>query len=98
MNRPPGELPLIEDSLSNILRGPEITYGLPKEEVQSVCTKMYKNDIVKITLQISEPEAQLQELVKDVRVSFADALGLVGKEMLSHASFGNLKKTDMHMI
>ena len=46
-------------------------------EVANVCKQMYKNDLVKITLQIAEPQAQ--QLITDMRVTFADTLGIVGK-------------------
>ena len=39
---------------------------------------MYKNDVVKVTLQIGEPEAM--QLKMDVAITFADALGIVGKK------------------
>lgn len=77
MNRPAEELPLIQNSLGDELGGQEIRYGLPVEEVANVCRQMYKNDLVKITLQVSEPQAQ--QLIMDVRVTFADTLGIVGK-------------------
>ena len=71
------ELPLVHDSLSDELGGQEIRYGLPGDEGTNVCKQMYKNDLVKITLQITEPLAQ--QLKTDVRVTFADTLGIVGK-------------------
>ena len=39
---------------------------------------MYENDMVKVTLQIGEPEAM--QLKMDVAITFADALGIVGKK------------------
>ena len=75
-------MPLIEDSLSDILGGQDIRFGLPDKEVASVCKQMYKNDVVKVTLQIGEPEAM--QLKMDVAITFADALGIVG-EILTKA-------------
>ena len=68
---------LIEESLSDPLGGQDIRYGLPDKEVESVCKQMYKNDVVKVSLQIGDPEAM--QLKMDVAVTFADALGIVGK-------------------
>lgn len=70
-------MPLIEESLSDPLGGQDIRYGLPDKEVESVCKQMYKNDVVKVSLQIGDPEAM--QLKMDVAVTFADALGIVGK-------------------
>ena len=70
-------MPLIEESLSDPLGGQDIRYGLPDKEVESVCKQMYKNDMVKVSLQIGDPEAM--QLKMDVAVTFADALGIVGK-------------------
>ena len=39
---------------------------------------MYTNDVVKVTLQIGEPEAM--QLKMDVAITFADALGIVGEK------------------
>ena len=70
-------MPLIEESLSDPLGGQDIRYGLPDKEVESVCKQMYKNDVVKVSLQIGDPEAM--QLKMDVAVTFADALGIVGE-------------------
>ena len=78
MNRPAEELPLVQDSLGDELGGQKIRYGLPEQEVAKVCKQMYKNDLVKITLQVAEPQAQ--QLITDVRMTFADTIGIVGKE------------------
>ena len=44
----------------------------------NVCKQMYKNELVKITLQVAEPQAQ--QLIMDRRVTFADTIGIVGKK------------------
>ena len=71
------KLPIIEDSINDLLGGQDIRYGLPDLEVAKVCRQMYKNEVVKVTLQIGEPEAM--QLKMDVAVAFADALGIVGE-------------------
>ena len=82
------ELPLIEDSLDDPLGGQDIMYGLPEKEVVRVCKRMYKNDVVKVTLQIGEPEAM--QLKMDVAVTFADALGIVGEALSNiNCTWGN---------
>ena len=43
-----------------------------------VCKQMYKNELVKLTLQVAEPQAQ--QLITDRRVTFADTIGIVGKK------------------
>ena len=74
------ELPLIMDSLLDPLGGQDIRYGLPDKEVATVCKRMYKNDVVKVTIQVAEPEAM--QLKMDEAVSFADGLGIVGETSL----------------
>ena len=69
-------MPLIEDSINDPLGGQDIRYGLPDLEVAKVCKQMYKNEVVKVTLQIGEPEAM--QLKMDVSIKPADALGIVG--------------------
>ena len=69
------DLPSMEKSLEE----PWTTfkYGLPTWEVNNVCRQMYKNNVVKVTLQIASPEAL--QIKRDIRVTFADQLGVVGK-------------------
>ena len=75
------ELPLIMDSLlGHPLGGQDIRYGLPDKEVATVCKRMYKNDVVKVKIQVAEPEAM--QLKMDEAVSFADGLGIVGETSL----------------
>ena len=52
-------------------------YGLPTWEVNKVCKEVYRNNVVKLTLQIAAPEAM--QIKKDVRVTFADQLGVIGE-------------------
>ena len=71
------DLPLLMDSLYDPLGGQDIRYGLPDKEVATVCKQMYKNDVVKVTIQVGEPEAMQMKM--DVAVTFADALGILGE-------------------
>ena len=65
------------DSLSDPLGGQDIRYGLPDKEVATVCKRMYKNDVVKVTIQVGEPEAVQMKM--DVAVTLLDRLGIVGE-------------------
>ena len=53
-----------------------ISYGLPTEEALEVCRRRYRFDVAKLTVEIAEPD--VTEIVKDIRVSFADQLGVIG--------------------
>ena len=53
-------------------------YHLPEDEVKSVCKSRYKNDVVKLTLQISQPT--VVKIEKDVSASFTDIIGVVGEK------------------
>ena len=65
------------DSLNDPLGGQDIRYGLPDKEVATVCKRMYKNDVVKVTIQVGEPEAVQMKM--DVAVTLLDRLGIVGE-------------------
>ena len=52
-------------------------YNLPGEEAESVCKSIYANEVVKLTVQISDPYVMVIE--KDVSANFSDMLGIVGK-------------------
>ena len=75
------DLPSMKKSLSGyqttIQNG--IQNGLPLWEENKVCKKLYKNDVVKLTLQVSVPEAM--QIKRDVKVTFADQLGVIGESM-----------------
>ena len=66
-------------SVERTLQDEEIAfeYGLPTWEVNKVCKEVYRNNVVKLTLQIAAPEAM--QIKKDVRVTFADQLGVIGE-------------------
>ena len=52
-------------------------HKLPEEEGESVCKSIYANEVVKLTLQIVDPNVMVIE--KDVRATFSDMLGIIGK-------------------
>ena len=54
-----------------------------RREVKNVCKQVYKNDVVRLTLQISAPEAM--QMKRDVRVTFSDQIGVIGKKILYRA-------------
>ena len=55
-------------------------YGIPKDEVKSVCRSIYANEMVKLTVQIADPTVMVIE--KDVSATFTDHLGVVGKKYM----------------
>ena len=69
------DLPLLEETLKND-GSTKFRYGLPEVEANTVCMQIYKNDMVKLTLQISESEAL--QMKRDIRVTFTDQLGVIG--------------------
>ena len=71
------DLPIIMDSVNAGPDGLVIEYGLPKTEVIKVCKKMYKSDIVKLSLQISDSVAM--QLNKNMKATLMDKFGTVGK-------------------
>ena len=71
------DLPLIMESASAGPGGLLMEYGLPKSEVLRVCKDMYKKDITKLTLQISDPVAM--QLNKNMKATFMDQVGTVGE-------------------
>ena len=52
-------------------------YKLPTEEALSVCKSIYANEVVRLTVQISDPYVMVIE--KDVSATFSDKLGIIGK-------------------
>ena len=70
------------DSQGDPRGGLDILFGLPEKEVTKVCRQRYKNEVVKVTVQIAEPEAM--QLKMDVSIKPADALGIVGKYQQSN--------------
>lgn len=52
-------------------------YNLPWDEIESVCKSIYANEMVKLTVQITDPFVMVID--KDVSGNFFDMLGIVGK-------------------
>ena len=71
------DLPVMMDSVNARPGGLQMDYGLPRTEALKVCKEMYKNDVIKLTLQISEPVAM--ELNKNMKATLMDKFGTVGK-------------------
>ena len=71
------DLPLIMESLNAGPGGLPMDYGLPKSEALKVCKEMYKNEVVKLTLQISDPVAM--QLNKNMKVTIVDQIGIFGE-------------------
>ena len=51
--------------------------GLPEEEAREMCKTMYRESIAKVSLEILDPK--VLQIKKDVRTTFTDQLGVVGK-------------------
>ncbi len=51
-------------------------YGLPADEAYRVCKEKYRNEVVKLTIQITNPN--VMQIKHDVKVTFADQLSSVG--------------------
>jgi hypothetical protein len=51
--------------------------GLNEGTADYICADTFQNDIAHITLSIADPT--VLEVVKDIKVSFPDILGTVGK-------------------
>ena len=71
------DLPLIMESVNAGPGGLLMDYGLPRSEALKVCKLMYKNDVIKLSLQISDPVAM--QLNKNMKAAFMDQVGTVGK-------------------
>jgi hypothetical protein len=59
----------------------EVEDGLNTGTAEQICTTIFKNEIAHLTLEIADP--RVMEVVRDVRVTFPDMLGTVGKIMCS---------------
>ena len=66
----------------------EEKFGINKQLASKICELAFKNDIAKLTLEIAEPK--VLEIVKDIKVTFADILGTIGEEI-------NLQLLSMYM-
>ena len=83
------DLPLIMESLNAGTGGLSMDYGLPKSEVLKVCKEMYKKEVVKLTLQISDPVAM--QLNKNMKVSLVDQIGTFGKSEKNNLSIFSIQ-------
>ena len=57
----------------------KMPFGLPSDEFVRVCKQRYRMDWAKVTVVIMEPKAM--KIVKDVKMSFYDQLGVIGGTM-----------------
>lgn len=57
--------------------GATFTNGILNEERKSLCKSIYANEVVKLTILITDPSVTVIE--KDVSATFTDMLGIVGK-------------------
>ena len=71
------DLPIMMDSVNARPSGLLMDYGLPRSEALKVCREMYKKDVIKLTLQISEPVAM--QLNKNMKATLMDKFGTVGE-------------------
>jgi hypothetical protein len=62
--------------------------GLNTGLAEQICTTTFKNEIAHMTLEIADP--RVMEVVRDVRVTFPDMLGTVGKLKCRCKSSGNV--------
>ena len=62
-----------------------LEYGLPPEDARVVCEEKYANEVVKLTIQIVDPNIKMIE--KDVSATFNDKLGVVGGYKLRYNWF-----------
>ena len=51
--------------------------GLPEDDAREMCKTMYRESIAKVSLEILDPK--VLQIKKDVRTTFSDQLGVVGK-------------------
>ncbi len=58
-----------------------ISYGLPTAEAIRVCKQKYRQDVAKLTIQITDPN--VMQIKQDVRVTFADQLAVIGTDKMT---------------
>ncbi len=61
------------------MKSTNFSYGLPTEEAIRVCRQRYRNDVAKLTLQISDPN--VMQIRKSIRHTFADQLAIIGTQL-----------------
>ena len=59
-----------------LISSTNISYGLPTAEAVRVCKQRYQQEFAKLTVQIVDPN--VMQIKKDVRVTFADQLAVIG--------------------
>ena len=55
----------------------DMEFGIQKKLATEICEFIFENDIALLTVEIAQP--RILELVKDVKVTFPDMLGTIGK-------------------
>jgi hypothetical protein len=73
---------LYKESLSDapfVISSEDVKDGLNIGTAEKICPTIFKNEIAHITLEIANP--RVLEVVRDVKVTFPDMLGTVGKIM-----------------
>ena len=83
------DLPLMMETVNARPSGLLMDYGLPRSEVLKVCKDMYKKDVVRLTLQISEPVAM--QLNKNMKATFMDQVGTVGELCSNGGTLSSIK-------
>jgi hypothetical protein len=62
---------------SYVISSMDVEDGLNTVTAEKICTTTFKNEIAHLTLEIADP--RVMEVMQDVRVTFPDMLGTVGK-------------------
>ena len=75
--------------------GMPFKYGLPKMEVEKVCRQMYQKDVVKLTLQITDPKTT--RIHQYLTTTAGEMLGVIGKYTNLNFSLKTLG-TEQHFI
>ena len=55
-------------------------FGIQKRLATKICEFIFDNDIALLTVEIAQP--RILELVKDIKVTFPDMLGTIGKRII----------------
>ena len=58
-------------------RSTRMIFGLPWEEGLEICKARFRQDFAKVTIEITDPK--VMKIVKDIKISFYDQLGVFGK-------------------
>jgi hypothetical protein len=60
-----------------VISSMKIEDGLNTGTADQICATIFKNEIAHLTLEIADP--RVMEVIRDVRVTYPDILGTVGK-------------------